>query len=95
MNSFLDVTSKKNSRVKTHQIYRDPLPLPVRIKEIYRLLKEEYNAKTSFSNLCNVNSTRPEIIVTFLAILELVKMNKVLAAQEKLFGEIVITCREA
>ncbi|HOA81378.1 MAG TPA: segregation/condensation protein A, partial [Defluviitaleaceae bacterium] len=47
-----------------------------------------------FSRLYDKRTPKIEIITTFLAVLELVKMKRINAVQEKQFGEIVITCRE-
>lgn len=44
----------------------------------------------SFRNLLEAQSSKVEIIVTFLAILELMKVGKILIAQEKLFDDIKI-----
>lgn len=50
--------------------------------------------RANFGNLLNENDTRLEIVVTFLAVLELVKLHLVKAYQERLFGEIELE-REA
>lgn len=44
----------------------------------------------SFSALLTAAHSRQEIIVTLLAVLELIKQHKVQARQERLFGEVVI-----
>lgn len=46
--------------------------------------------KTSFSTLLGEKPTRLEVVVTFLALLELVKRYRVQAQQESLFSEIAI-----
>jgi segregation and condensation protein A len=48
------------------------------------------DARLSFGALLNEQSTRLEVIVTFLAVLELIKQQEVWAVQEQLFGEIVL-----
>jgi segregation and condensation protein A len=45
---------------------------------------------SSFKNLVGAHSTRLEVVVTFLALLELVKRYRVSAHQDALFGDIVI-----
>lgn len=40
-------------------------------------------------------SSKMEIIVTFLVILELMKIGKIGIAQEDIFGDIMITSKEA
>ena len=49
----------------------------------------------SFRNLLEAQSSKVEIIVTFLAILELMKVGKILIAQEKLFDDIKIESQMA
>ena len=44
----------------------------------------------SFRNLLEAQCSKVEIIVTFLAILELMKMGKIFIAQEKIFDDILI-----
>ena len=46
-----------------------------------------------FSHLFDRAQTRVEIIVTFLAILELIKRMQIRAEQEGLFGEIILVRR--
>jgi len=44
--------------------------------------------RTTFSGLIAEKATRIEIVVTFLAMLELIKRYKIAAVQNELFGEI-------
>ena len=44
----------------------------------------------SFRNLLESQSSKVEIIVTFLSILELMKMGKIFISQEEIFGDILI-----
>jgi segregation and condensation protein A len=46
--------------------------------------------QVSFAHLLDESSSRMEIIVTFLAVLELVKQREVMAKQDATFGEIVL-----
>ena len=48
------------------------------------------NKRFSFRNLLEKQSSKAEIIVTFLAILELMKMGKIFISQEKIFDDIKI-----
>lgn len=48
------------------------------------------NANFSFRNLLEAQSSKMEIIVTFLAILELMKIGKILISQDKTFDDILI-----
>lgn len=51
--------------------------------------------KFSFRDLLNVQSSKMEIIVSFLAILELMKMGKIVISQENLFDDIEISSKVA
>lgn len=59
-----------------------------KIKAITNALRSYKTA--SFASLLNRSSTRTEIVVTFLALLELIKRHLVWVQQESLFGEIEI-----
>ena len=50
-------------------------------------------ARVSFTRLLQRAKTRVEVIVTFLAVLELIKRRQINAQQDGLFGEIVLTRR--
>lgn len=59
-----------------------------KIEQIAALMKEVERA--SFSTLLNQGASRLEVVVTFLAMLELVKRYRIHAHQDGLFGEIEI-----
>ncbi len=49
--------------------------------------------RVRFSRLLDEAKTRVEVIVTFLAVLELIKLGRINAQQDRLFGEIVLLRR--
>ena len=53
------------------------------------------NKHFSFRNLLEAQSSKVEIIVTFLAILELMKIGKIFISQEEIFGDILIDSKIA
>lgn len=63
-----------------------------KVQEIVRILKDTGNA--SFSGLVGKDSDRIQIIVVFLAILELVKQNLIETDQPDLFGDISLNPSE-
>ncbi|KXG74134.1 Segregation and condensation protein A [Fervidicola ferrireducens] len=73
-------------------ILKDPLPLKVRIKQVYKILLKR--KRMFFREFFQENSSKLEIIMTFLAILELIKLNRVKVKQERLFGEITVVLKE-
>ncbi|NLZ52154.1 MAG: segregation/condensation protein A [Thermoanaerobacteraceae bacterium] len=90
--AFISVMSKEKPEEKVSKVSRDPMPLSRKVIEVYRMLRQK--SKLFFSRLYEKKTSKVEIIMTFLAVLELVKMNRINAVQEKQFGEIVLTCRE-
>ena len=62
-----------------------------KIKEILNMFKS--TKEINFNDIFPRNSTRIEAIVAFLAVLELVKLKKILVRQRGLFGEILVSKR--
>ncbi|MGD8554796.1 MAG: segregation/condensation protein A [Anaerolineales bacterium] len=67
-------------------------PIRVRLKDQIHLIIDTLRKKgrTSFRKLVKKASTRLEIVISFLAILELIKLEQVKAEQQELFGDIEI-----
>ncbi|HHW02701.1 MAG TPA: segregation/condensation protein A [Thermoanaerobacterales bacterium] len=89
---FRNLIMKKKQEEKVRTISKDTYPLVKRIKEVYKIIAER--SSVFFSKLLNKKCSKLELIVTFLAILELIKMNKIIAVQKRLFDEILVTRRE-
>ncbi|MFA5859012.1 MAG: segregation/condensation protein A [Elusimicrobiota bacterium] len=82
--AFKKVVEETSENVK--EIVYDEIPLDQRIREIIAMLEsKEYLV---FSDLFVSNSSKAYFIVTFLAVLELVKERQLAARQNALFGEI-------
>jgi segregation and condensation protein A len=64
------------------------ISLPDKVAQLERLLVE--NRQFSFNRLLATAASRMEIIVTFLALLQLIKRRKVTIEQGELFGEIMV-----
>lgn len=78
-------------RSKFGKIQQEEVSLPDKMTEV-----EEYalcHSRFSFRNLLKRQTSKVQVIVTFLAILELMKMGKILIRQEQIFGEIEIESR--
>jgi segregation and condensation protein A len=67
-------------------------PVRIRITDQMRLIRERMRSQKgcTFRSLFSRLSSRMEVIVTFLALLELVRRGEIVALQEQLFGEILI-----
>ena len=79
-------------RVKTY-----PITVAERIADVRSYLQQRYQEHrhatvqpVTFVELLTQGSTRLEVVVTFLAILELIKQHEVSAEQENTFGEIIL-----
>ncbi|MEJ2559426.1 MAG: segregation/condensation protein A [Anaerolineae bacterium] len=68
-------------------------PVTVTIGEQMALIRDEltHQRQISFQRLLRQVTTRVEVIVTFLAVLELIKQYEIEVRQDILFGEIVIS----
>ena len=79
-------------RSKFGHIEREEVSLPDKLNyvEIYT----RKNRKTSFRTLLEKQHSRMHVIVTFLAVLELMKLGRIQVTQESTFGEIEIESLE-
>ncbi len=71
-----------------HQVLKNEFTVSDKIHAIYHMLTKE--PRILFSTLFREAKTKNEVIVTFLAILELMKAREVLAVQQEAFGEIEV-----
>ncbi|MHB1317726.1 MAG: segregation and condensation protein A [Anaerolineae bacterium] len=71
-------------------------PLSVHIRDCIVLILDRVARypRARFSTLLRSARSRQEVIVTFLALLELIKQQRVRASQERPFGEIYLEARE-
>ncbi|MEF2244911.1 MULTISPECIES: segregation and condensation protein A [unclassified Paenibacillus] len=72
-------------------VHRDEISVKDRINDIVQVLRKFETVR--FSKLIRTNMNRHEIVVTFLAILELMKMKHIRCFQHELFEDIVIHWR--
>jgi segregation and condensation protein A len=88
LNAFRAVI-KDLSKEKIHEVFEEEITIEERIEELRVLLseKKEFFFRELF---LKKNVTKNDIIVTFLALLELIRSKFVCAKQEKQFGEILI-----
>ena len=75
-----------------YEVIKDEVTVSEKIHEIFHLLVK-YPA-LSFFNLFKDAKSKMEIIATFLALLELMRMKEVFVRQEKQFGDIMIIRNE-
>jgi segregation and condensation protein A len=78
---------EEQKRQKPREVAAEPPSILERMTEILSVLRDTWSLL--FSSLTG-DRGRSEIVVTLLAVLELVKMGRIRAQQTELFGEIVI-----
>ncbi len=81
---------QKQEEVKT--IERDRFTVEEKIFEIETIILKQN--EISFFELCDETFSRSEIITTFSALLELLKLQKISVVQTEMFGDIKITKKE-
>jgi segregation and condensation protein A len=92
--AFRKALSKAAKRSSYQKITRDEISVKDRIRDVSEALRRTgKGGKLRFSALLDDEMARHEIVVTFLAILELMKMKAILCYQERLFDDIVMEWR--
>ncbi|MBI5555727.1 MAG: segregation/condensation protein A [Elusimicrobia bacterium] len=82
----------KNVLKASNTMVREIIQEEVRIEERVRIIREKLTEKESltFEEIFTPESTRMEMVVTFLAMLELIKMKEIRILQTRLFDKIRI-----
>ena len=75
-------------RSKFGKIEKEEVSLPDKMDEVEEYARNHKNF--GFRDLLSRQSSKVQVIVTFLSILELMKMGKIRISQEEIFGEIYI-----
>jgi segregation and condensation protein A len=83
---------KINSIETFHEIYDEEISIEEKVTFIEQRLAEKTSLR--FSELFAERATKNELVATFLALLEMIRMKKLKIRQEALFGEIIIEKRE-
>jgi segregation and condensation protein A len=90
LNAVNTVLQRFNQRPEQRDIFEDKWSVSEKIEYLMRLLSEQ--ASLRFSELFSSVTSRSEVVVTFLALLELIRLKQLVATQKEAFGEIEI-CR--
>lgn len=92
--AFQKALSRSSRQPAVAKIHRDEISVKDRIRDVAGALQAKgYGGKMLFSKLFHEQMIRQEVVVTFLAILELMKMKKIVCYQERLFEDIVMEWR--
>jgi len=84
--AFQQVLTNRTEEPSPKEIIVDEITVQDRIKYILKAFSGR--RYVHFSSVFGERASRQELIVTFLAILELIKVGKIFARQLKLFGDI-------
>lgn len=91
---FQKAIRKSIKRNVVARIHRDEISVKDRIKQVLMALEDVgIGGRLLFSKLLHEEMYRHEIVVTFLAVLELMKMKRIVCYQNKLFDDIVMEWR--
>ena len=93
LDSLREVLDRAAEQELTGEIPRDEVTIRDKMKEIMRRLFFQKQGIT-FKDLFRPKVSKVEIIVTFLALLELIRKGRLKAYQSKVFGEIMIYSSE-
>ena len=86
LDAFRDVLKTAGAEVK--ELLYEEIPLEQKIRELLDIL--ESNECVQFHQIFSKGKSRREMIITFLALLELIRLKQVVAKQTELLGEIRI-----
>jgi segregation and condensation protein A len=87
------ILRRVQEREGPREIFEDRFTVSEKIDQVRRLLSERSSIR--FSELFGESVSRSEVVVTFLAILELMRLKQLTARQDDLFGEIELHSGEA
>jgi segregation and condensation protein A len=90
LNAVNTVLQRFNHRPDQRDIFEDKWSVSEKIEHLMRAISEQ--ARLKFSELFAGVTSRSEVVVTFLSLLELIRLKQLMAVQSEAFGEIEI-CR--
>jgi segregation and condensation protein A len=88
INAVSSILKRIGEREQTRDVFEDKWTVSEKIDSLLKLLKERQHLR--FSELFADNTTRLEVVVTFLALLELIRLKVLSARQPEPFSEIEI-----
>ncbi len=91
MTAFTKVLDRAQAPI--YEVEQEPWTVEMKVEELRVLLT--VRAQIAFTDLFSAEKTRLELVVMFLALLELVRQRLCRAVQERHFGDILIVRREA
>jgi segregation and condensation protein A len=92
LNAVNSVLKRFEQRDNPREIFEDKWSVSQKIEQIVNLMTTKANVR--FSELFEDATSRSEVVCTFLALLELIRLKQLVCAQSSDFGEIEIRKRE-
>ena len=92
LSAFSTVLNRAMEKEDIQEIFEEEISISERIKLIVDTLRN--SGKAIFENFFAEAASKIEVIVTFLAMLELIRLKRIVAYQNRQFGEIEISLRE-
>jgi segregation and condensation protein A len=89
VNAVNSVLKRFNKREDLRDIFEDKWTVSEKIEELIGAIRR---GPKRFSQLFETLTSRSEVVVTFLALLELIRLKQLIALQTEAFGEIDIVC---
>jgi segregation and condensation protein A len=88
INAFNGILKRLNQKEDLREIFEENFTVSDKIELVLKLLSS--GVPLRFTELFSGVASRAEIVVTFLAVLELIRVKQVGAVQEEAFGEILL-----
>jgi len=89
INAVNAVLKRVGQREELRDIFEDKWTVSEKIEQLARMLAK--NSTLKFSEVFAAATSRSEVVATFLALLELVRLRQLVVVQREPFGEIEIT----
>ena len=89
INAVNEVLKRVSQREDLREIFEDKWSVSEKIEMLVKLIAEKPALK--FSDLFHAATSRSEVVCTFLALLELIRLKQLVCAQSEDFGSIEIT----
>ena len=89
VDALRDVLSRVPDRIDVHSVDLEEVTVEDRIDHLMATVRP--GSRFTFTELFEEAASRPRIIATFIALLELIKRGMLTVVQERVFGEIVVT----
>jgi segregation and condensation protein A len=89
VNAVSAILKRVSERAPTSELFEDKWTVSQKIDHLVKLVRER--AQVRFSDLFADSTTRLEVVVTFLALLELIRLKVLIARQPEAFSDIEIS----